>query len=364
MHHATMDLTKLSTPREKLYEQGVKALKSGRNAKAHMRTTAVVLVLKGMDEKEVSDLFGVTERSVNNWIKKADMNGFDSLIAKKQTGAPPLLSKEILEKINCVLDDDPKKHGFKVWDGPSLSAFIKREYGIDYSVRSCQYLLHNLERSLIRPQMYPSLENSDEGARREFCKEMAEIASDKGRVLVFQDEVHFCAQTTVTRMWARKGSRPKIMSKPGKQSIAYSGFLIPDTGVLYVNKPIWFNYKTVIESIRGFIQSCPPPAGKRYIIILDNAPWHKKAARLIREEDEYSDIRDVADLIFLPPYSPDLNPIEQVWRITRKNETHNRYFSSLKILTDTLDQYFSTLSAPNDALHTLSNFPWFKMASV
>ncbi|WP_406042493.1 transposase [Succinimonas sp.] len=65
-------------------------------------------------------------------------------------------------------------------------------------------------------------------------------------------------------------------------------------------------------------------------MVLDNAPWHKKAIRLIWEEElpEYQDIRDKMTYISMPPYSPDLNPIEQVWRITRREMTHNRYFPS------------------------------------
>ncbi|MBO4374318.1 MAG: transposase [Lachnospiraceae bacterium] len=55
---------------------------------------------------------------------------------------------------------------------------------------------------------------------------------------------------------------------------------------------------------------------------MDNAPWHKKTKRLVQEEqlEEYSDILEDIEFIKLPPYSPDLNPIEQVWRITRKRE--------------------------------------------
>ena len=65
------------------------------------------------------------------------------------------------------------------------------------------------------------------------------------------------------------------------------------------------------------------------MIVLDSAPWHRKADRLIINEDEYEDVRKLADLMFLPPYSPDLNPMEQVWRVTRREKTHNRYFASL-----------------------------------
>ena len=54
----------------------------------------------------------------------------------------------------------------------------------------------------------------------------------------------------------------------------------------------------------------------------------KKAVRLVQAEalPEYRDIRDKMSFIFLPPYSPDLNPIEQVWGITRREVTHNTYF--------------------------------------
>ena len=54
----------------------------------------------------------------------------------------------------------------------------------------------------------------------------------------------------------------------------------------------------------------------------------KKAVRLVQAEalPECRDIRDKMSFIFLPPYSPDLNPIEQVWGITRREVTHNTYF--------------------------------------
>ncbi len=181
---------------------------------------------------------------------------------------------------------------------------------------------------------------------------------------VFQDEVHFQAQTSITRMWAPKGSEPKVMSKPGKNNIAYSGFVIPATGELYVMKPGWFNYESVIKSFRDFIKSNPVPDGKKYCIILDNAPWHKKAIRLIWKEawDEYADIREAMEYLSLPPYSPDLNPIEQVWRKTRREKTHNRYFATLPILTDTLDEYFLGFAKPNEQLKSLCSFGCFQAA--
>ena len=190
---------------------------------------------------------------------------------------------------------------------------------------------------------------------------MKEVSENPNIVTVFQDEVHFQAQTTITRKWALKGSEPKVMSKPGKNNVSYSGFVIPETGELIMTEPNWFNYETVIQSMRDFIGSRPLEDGKKYCIILDNAPWHKKAIRLIWTEEtpEYSDIRNTLDYMCLPPYSPDLNPIEQVWRIARREKTHNRYFSSKSILKDTMDEYFNGFSEPNEQLKKLCSFKCF-----
>lgn len=151
------------------------------------------------------------------------------------------------------------------------------------------------------------------------------------------------------------------MSKPGNNSVSYSGFLIPETGALYVNKPDWFNYETTIHSFREFIKQNPLHDGKKYLMILDNAPWHKKAIRLIWKEEleEYQDIRDAMTYINLPPYSPDLNPIEQVWRITRREKTHNRYFSSLDVIAEVLDGYFASFANGSEQLRSLCNFKCF-----
>ena len=87
------------------------------------------------------------------------------------------------------------------------------------------------------------------------------------------------------------------------------------------------------------METKPCPEGNKYCIVLDNAPWHKKAIRLIWTEqlEEYADIREKMDYLSLPPYSPDLNPIEQVWRKTRREKTHNRFFSAISKLINVLD---------------------------
>jgi transposase len=59
------------------------------------------------------------------------------------------------------------------------------------------------------------------------------------------------------------------------------------------------------------------------------------------------------EFLFLPPYSPDLNPIERVWRITRREQTHNRFFASIETLRSTLVNYFNKFVCPNAKFQTL-----------
>ena len=64
----------------------------------------------------------------------------------------------------------------------------------------------------------------------------------------------------------------------------------------------------------------------------------------------------MTSFVKLPPYSPDLNPIEQVWRITRRENTHNVFFSSLSLLESTVDSAFAAWATPNNQLKSLCTF--------
>ena len=96
---------------------------------------------------------------------------------------------------------------------------------------------------------------------------------------------------------------------------------------------------------------------------MDNASRHKKAARLVSEDPqgEYRDISSAITFLALPPYSPDLNPIEQVWRITRRENTHNVFFPSKNILEQTLDNAFLLWEKPNSQLKSLCDFKTKKL---
>ena len=74
-------------------------------------------------------------------MRTVDQDGFEALKDKKRDGRKPRLSAEQCQELRTVLQSAPNPFGYNVWDGITLSAYIKERFGIDYSVRSCQYLL-------------------------------------------------------------------------------------------------------------------------------------------------------------------------------------------------------------------------------
>ena len=88
---------------------------------------------------------------------------------------------------------------------------------------------------------------------------------------------------------------------------------------------------------------------RRVVVIVDNAKYHH--AQLHREWREQSAERFT--LNFLPPYSPELNPIERVWKLTRRRCLHNRYFPRLDEVTVAVENEFTNWTKPNNTLRRL-----------
>jgi transposase len=97
-----------------------------------------------------------------------------------------------------------------------------------------------------------------------------------------------------------------------------------------------FSALTFGDFVRYLLQSTQ---GQIYLI-LDNARWHR--SKILKEFFETNQQRLV--FIFLPPYSPELNPIERVWRIIRRKVTHNRYFPSTEDLRIALVSLFTEVA--------------------
>ncbi|MCQ2070570.1 MAG: helix-turn-helix domain-containing protein [archaeon] len=150
---------KLERSIDDLLKEGKHIVSENNDSKYLFRVAMVNLVLSGMKCSELSKYCGVDERTISGWVSKADKEGFESLRAVKQSGRPPKLTENMKEKISATLSKEPSLYGYVDWDGPSLSDHILKEYGIEYSIRACQKLFHELEHSSVNPRTPPSDES-------------------------------------------------------------------------------------------------------------------------------------------------------------------------------------------------------------
>lgn len=156
-----------------LLEIGKEIVKQSDDEKYIRKVTLVNLMLeRKMKAEEISELSGVTRRTLSKWVKIVDEEGFDALREKAKRGRSSKLSIEQKEEIKEVLINPAKECGYFKWDGISLSDYIKSQYNIDLCVRQCQRLFHELGFSKIRPQTYPSLGESNEEEREAYKKKL------------------------------------------------------------------------------------------------------------------------------------------------------------------------------------------------
>lgn len=166
----TMNNRKYHTNPEMLLAQGKAIMSYSDESKFLFRVFAVNMVLSGTPASQVGASAGVSKAAVTGWVKTADEHGFDALRTQQRPGRPSKLTSRQLEEIDAALQANPQDYGFHVWDGPSLSSYIKSRYDIDMSIRQCQRLFHTLGYSLIRPRTYPSKGYEDTDARKAFKK--------------------------------------------------------------------------------------------------------------------------------------------------------------------------------------------------
>jgi transposase len=166
--------------------------------------------------------------------------------------------------------------------------------------------------------------------------------------IYFQDECHFQRNTTIVRAWFLKGTTPEIKSPPVREKISVMGALGMDNGQLITMKADIFNADSFKKFVQKIIKSAK--TDKKILLVLDNARFH----HAIVNREFIESIKDKLHLIYLPAYSPELNPIESFWKKTRRAVTHNRYFESLSEEEKCLDSFFNKFKKPNIILTSLS----------
>lgn len=167
----------------------------------------------------------------------------------------------------------------------------------------------------------------------------------------FQDEARFGQQNTTTRLWASKGSRPRAVRQQQFEYAYLFGAVCPSTGKTealitpFVNKDIMREHLSLISQATE--------AGRYAIVIMDGAGWHQEDM-----EQEFANLK----LIKLPPYSPELNPIEQVWSWLRQHHLANKVFSDYEDIVNSCQDAWNDFISDVQRVKNMCARQWVKMS--
>ena len=142
-------------------------------------------------------------------------------------------------------------------------------------------------------------------------------------------------------MWVPPEEKdPVLLHAPTRKAITLFGAVQVRTGKLVTMTVSPFN----AESFGVFLNVLARhrSGDRRAVLIIDNARYHHA-----------SFCPDCLRLDYLPPYSPELNPIERVWKLLRNLRIHNQYFETLDHLLREVSEQLTIWSRPNDTLRRL-----------
>jgi len=164
------------------------------------------------------------------------------------------------------------------------------------------------------------------------------------------DEVHFQQHGSRCRMWVPpEDTDPVLLHHPTRKSVGYFGAVrLRDGKCVFQRESGRFNALTFHEFLKR-LHRASSRSGRCVVVLTDNARYHH--ARLHKEWRRQRADRFTLD--FLPPYSPDLNPIERLWKLTRRSCLHNRYFPSLDDVITSVESQFKKWSCGNETVRRL-----------
>lgn len=188
---------------------------------------------------------------------------------------------------------------------------------------------------------------------RRHIKKVLDLLADPKSDVWAMDEVHFQQYGSAIRMWIPPEMHdPVLLHHPTRKGVGYFGAVRLRDGRLVVRQERDSFNAVTCQAFLEELYTASRQAGQQVVVIADNARFHHAKVHKGWRESVAEDFR----LEFLPPYSPELNPIERVWKLTRRLCVHNQYFPTLDAVIKSLESRFAYWATPNETLRILCAF--------
>lgn len=320
------------------------AMDAAPNKRSYIRLAALRALLLGTPRAQVCLLYDRSDRMVRLWIEMFNRGGIDALASKPRAGRQRKISLQRLEDILVPVLQDPRQAGELHWTGVKLHGWIEATFCVQLGYRTVIDYLHQLNFNLRVPRPWP--EKQDPQSRQSFLHDLQQWQQDPEVELWFGDECGVEGDPRPRRRWSLRGSRPKVPYFGTHIRANVIGAVCPASGELVTLIFNGVDTDVFQYFLNELAQAVPFDPSKRRILILDNASWHK-ASRLNWHHFQVQ---------FLPPYSPDFNPIERLWLRLKADYLADFIAQSSEQLTHKLSEALNALMGANATVASQCSF--------
>lgn len=215
------------------------------------------------------------------------------------------------------------------WSTYRLGEYIHDTTGKRYKSKTSEYLLFR-EAKLTFHLPGKSYEKADPARMAAWKKKQTHGRSqlmrawhDDDNVILCEDEMVLTSATTTQKVWLQRGSYPPVVDTNGtRKRKSFYGFYNLKDGTQTTFITDWQNMHITVEVLQKLRKIYPT---QKLLLIWDNCGWHRgsKVTEWIKQDKNTS-------TLYFPPYTPELNPQEHIWKAGRKATTHNQHITNLQ----------------------------------
>lgn len=287
------------------------------------RIKAVLLKSEGWKNKAIAQALRIHEETVRQHL--TDWAGHEKL-NPENGGSYSKLNEAQTRALDAHLAEMTYT---RVMD---ICAYVETTFGVRYTVSGMTKWLKEHKFSYKHPKSVPA--KADLAKQEEFIKKYLELVADTStdEPILFMDSAHPTMATKVVCGWIKKGVDKPIAQTASRTRINITGAIELSTMNVVSCRPDYVNAETTVAFFEQ-LQTAYPHAPKIHLI-LDQSGYHR--SQLVREQALIKNI----ELHYLPPYSPNLNPIERLWKVMNEETRNNVFFSSANLFRDAINGFF------------------------
>lgn len=297
--------------------------------------------------EEIAEILGRNYRTILEWVELYNEYGLEGLKMDKPPGKSSSLSEEQQNELKNTVQQSPRKLGlsFSNWSLKGIISWVKNRFGIKFSKEGIRQVLIRLGFVCIKPGYIFLL--ADKKGQKRFVRKLKRRVK-LGKTILFGDESIAQQHPTLCRMWALKGTRPQIPTLGNHKKKKIFGVVNPFTG----NTLSRIAKKLSSDEFIAFMDNIKAHyKGHDIVLCVDNFPAHKSK----KVKGYLKNNSDWLEILFLPVYSPQFNPIELLWKYMKYRVTHNTFYIKIEELGNSIDGFFADIKVKKSIVKSLCN---------